>query len=166
MALVALLRAVLRSSAFGRCPEVVPVDAEASVITGCEDAELAKLAQSAGGVSVYHQRYIVGAGIAIGDAVAQHSEQDPGHLVRGGDESPLAAAPRCDGPLEAGELSVPGFCGGMSGFDEGGAQMPGALSGGTVASLAGGLVVAGSQTVPGGESLDGAEHAHFGTGLG
>ena len=63
LALVALLRAVLRSSAFGRCPEVVPVDAEASVITGCEDAELAKLAQSAGGVSVYHQRYIVGAGI-------------------------------------------------------------------------------------------------------
>ena len=113
----------------------------------------AKLARPAGGVSVDHQRLIVGAGIAIGDAVAQHSEQDPGHLVRGGDQSPLAAAPRCDGPLEAGELALPGFCGGMRGFDEGGAQMPGALSGGTVASFAGGLVVAGRPFLPGARAL-------------
>ena len=44
LALVAILRAALWSSALGRCLPGVPVDAEASVATGFEDAELAKLA--------------------------------------------------------------------------------------------------------------------------
>ena len=44
LALVALLRAALQSSALGRCLQGIPVDAEVSVATGFEDPELAKLA--------------------------------------------------------------------------------------------------------------------------
>ena len=108
LALVAQLRGLRRSGAFGRCLQIAPVDAEASVDTVYGDAELARLGKPPGGIPVHHRRLTLDTAIATGCAIAQHHVQDPRDLVRGGDQTPIAAAPCSDAHLEAGELAVAG----------------------------------------------------------
>ena len=63
------------------------------------------------------------------------------------------------------ELAILRARGGMGALDEHGAQRAAAATGAPVATLAGTLVVAGTQPGPGGEATGGAEHARIGTHL-
>ena len=77
-----------------------------------------------GSVAAHQQGLVVGAGIVVGNPVAQHHVEDAGHLVGGGDDCALAAPARGDVAVEALERAVAGADGIVRGLEERRAQMP------------------------------------------
>ena len=92
-----------------------------------------------------------------------------------GDQGVQAACQRTEGACLAGRftarrcaephLAILGARGSMGALDEHGAQRAAAVAAAPGATLAGTLVVAGTQPGPGGEATGGAEHARVGTHL-
>ena len=110
--------------------------------------------------------FVIGAGVAVGLAVAKHGIEGSQHFVSGGDEGAFVAASGGENSVIAVELAVTGASSAVGAFGEHGAQGLAARAGSARPALAGTLVIAGAQAGPGSQPVGRAEGLEVRTDLG